>query len=98
MLILNTYVKFRSCNFRACSRDSAIVLDFIVTVPYERTGTFSFSGASQTQTLFPAAGILLKYLERKGCCWEVVQLVVHQTLDLIILVRVQASQPNFSAI
>jgi hypothetical protein len=28
--------------------------------------------------------------------WEVVQLVVHQTLDLIILVRVQASQPTFS--
>jgi hypothetical protein len=25
--------------------------------------------------------------------WEVVQSVVHQTLDLIILVRVQASQP-----
>jgi hypothetical protein len=30
-------------------------------------------------------------------CWEVVQSVVHQTLDLIILVRVQASQPIFSA-
>jgi hypothetical protein len=32
------------------------------------------------------------------CClpfgWEVVQLAVHQILDLIILVRVQASQPN----
>jgi hypothetical protein len=27
--------------------------------------------------------------------WEVVQLAVHQILDLIILVRVQASQPNF---
>jgi hypothetical protein len=27
--------------------------------------------------------------------WEVVQLAVHQTLDLIILVRVQASQPIF---
>ncbi len=27
--------------------------------------------------------------------WEVVQLAVHQTLDLIILVRVQASQPKF---
>jgi len=26
--------------------------------------------------------------------WEVVQLAVHQILDLIILVRVQASQPN----
>ena len=26
--------------------------------------------------------------------WEVVQSVVHQTLDLIILVRVQASKPN----
>src|SRR5207245_543460 len=26
--------------------------------------------------------------------WEVVQSAVHQTLDLIILVRVQASQPN----
>ncbi len=25
--------------------------------------------------------------------WEVVQLAVHQILDLIILVRVQASQP-----
>src|ERR1700740_1747358 len=30
------------------------------------------------------------------CNWEVVQSVVHQTLDLIILVRVQASQPIFS--
>jgi hypothetical protein len=28
-------------------------------------------------------------------CWEVVQLAVHQILDLIILVRVQASQPIF---
>jgi hypothetical protein len=28
-------------------------------------------------------------------CWEVVQSAVHQTLTLIILVRVQASQPNF---
>ena len=28
--------------------------------------------------------------------WEVVQSVVHQTLDLIILVRVQASQPLLS--
>ena len=28
--------------------------------------------------------------------WEVVQLAVHQILDLIILVRVQASQPIFS--
>src|SRR5205823_8003199 len=28
--------------------------------------------------------------------WEVVQLVGLQTLDLAILVRVQASQPNFS--
>ena len=28
--------------------------------------------------------------------WEVVQLAVHQILDLIILVRVQASQPNFN--
>src|SRR2546428_12625291 len=28
--------------------------------------------------------------------WEVVQSVGHQTLDLIILVRVQASQPIFS--
>lgn len=27
-------------------------------------------------------------------CWEVVQLAVHQILDLIILVRVQASQPK----
>jgi hypothetical protein len=27
--------------------------------------------------------------------WEVVQLAVHQILDLIILVRVQASQPKF---
>ena len=27
--------------------------------------------------------------------WEVVQLAVHQILDLIILVRVQASQPLF---
>ena len=27
--------------------------------------------------------------------WEVVQLVGLQTLDLAILVRVQASQPNF---
>ena len=27
--------------------------------------------------------------------WEVVQLAVHQILDLIILVRVQASQPVF---
>ena len=27
--------------------------------------------------------------------WEVVQLAVHQILDLIILVRVQASQPTF---
>ncbi len=27
--------------------------------------------------------------------WEVVQSAVHQTLTLIILVRVQASQPNF---
>ena len=27
--------------------------------------------------------------------WEVVQLAVHQILDLIILVRVQASQPIF---
>jgi hypothetical protein len=26
--------------------------------------------------------------------WEVVQLAVHQILDLIILVRVQASQPH----
>jgi hypothetical protein len=30
-----------------------------------------------------------------AACWEVVQSVVHQTLDLIILVRVQASQPIF---
>jgi hypothetical protein len=34
------------------------------------------------------------------CClplgWEVVQLAVHQILDLIILVRVQASQPTFA--
>ncbi len=30
-------------------------------------------------------------------CWEVVQLAVHQILDLIILVRVQASQPNLRA-
>jgi hypothetical protein len=34
------------------------------------------------------------------CClplgWEVVQLAVHQILDLIILVRVQASQPTFT--
>ena len=29
-------------------------------------------------------------------CWEVVQSVGHQTLDLIILVRVQASQPMLS--
>jgi hypothetical protein len=29
-------------------------------------------------------------------CWEVVQLVGLQTLDLAILVRVQASQPIFS--
>ena len=29
-------------------------------------------------------------------CWEVVQLVGLQTLDLAILVRVQASQPNNS--
>jgi hypothetical protein len=28
--------------------------------------------------------------------WEVVQSVVHQTLDLIILVRVQASQPKLN--
>jgi hypothetical protein len=28
--------------------------------------------------------------------WEVVQLAVHQILDLIILVRVQASQPLFA--
>ena len=28
--------------------------------------------------------------------WEVVQLAVHQILDLIILVRVQASQPNLT--
>ncbi len=28
--------------------------------------------------------------------WEVVQLAVHQILDLIILVRVQASQPTAS--
>jgi hypothetical protein len=28
-------------------------------------------------------------------CWEVVQSAVHQTLNLIILVRVQASQPIF---
>ena len=28
-------------------------------------------------------------------CWEVVQLAVHQILDLIILVRVQAPQPIF---
>jgi hypothetical protein len=27
--------------------------------------------------------------------WEVVQSVVHQPLELTILVRVQASQPNF---
>jgi hypothetical protein len=36
------------------------------------------------------------------CClplgWEVVQLAVHQILDLIILVRVQASQPIFSIV
>ena len=29
--------------------------------------------------------------------WEVVQSAVHQTLTLIILVRVQASQPNVPA-
>jgi hypothetical protein len=29
--------------------------------------------------------------------WEVVQLAVHQILDLIILVRVQASQPTLPA-
>src|ERR1700721_2775731 len=28
-------------------------------------------------------------------CWEVVQLAVQQILDLLILVRVQASQPFF---
>jgi hypothetical protein len=28
--------------------------------------------------------------------WEVMQLVAWQTLTLLILVRVQASQPNFS--
>jgi hypothetical protein len=29
--------------------------------------------------------------------WEVVQSVVHQPLELTILVRVQASQPNLAA-
>ncbi len=42
----------------------------------------------------PITGKVLRFLFVPAC-WEVVQSVGLQTLDLAILVRVQASQPKF---
>jgi hypothetical protein len=43
----------------------------------------------------PILGYVLRFVFFLPC-WEIVQLVGLQTLDLAILVRVQVSQPNYS--
>lgn len=57
-------------------------------------------GAPGMLTKFRSVGKVVQgrangpFLLPAALCWEVVQLAVHQILDLIILVRVQASQPT----
>jgi hypothetical protein len=58
-------------------------------------------GAAQLLTKLSSVGKVVQgrangpFLLPAALRWEVVQLAVHQILDLIILVRVQASQPIF---
>jgi hypothetical protein len=62
---------------------------------YVRVSTlYEFRQLTNTVPLGKVCRVVLTALFFASTCWEVGQLVVRQILDLIILVRVQASQPN----